>query len=89
MSSWHDNIEIMPFGVNKGTATKELADQLHIGAPHILALGDQENDLEMLAYAGYGVAMENAIDKVKAGVAQAIYRYALEERPLKKAQSYL
>lgn len=101
MSSWHDNIEIMPFGINKGTATKELADQLHIGAPHILALGDQENDLEMLAYAGYGVAMENAIDKVKAvakyqtghhqndGVAQAIYRYALEERPLKKAQSYL
>lgn len=92
MSSWVNNIEIMPTGVNKGTATQELADMLKIPKENVMALGDQENDIEMLAYAGYGIAMGNAVAHVAAiakyqtghhqqdGVAQAVYRYALKHR---------
>ncbi|MFL6562432.1 MAG: HAD hydrolase family protein, partial [Bacillus sp. (in: firmicutes)] len=36
-----------------------------IPAERIIAFGDEDNDLEMLEYAGYGIAMGNAIDKVK------------------------
>ncbi|WP_312974289.1 HAD hydrolase family protein, partial [Atlantibacter hermannii] len=54
-----------------------------------MAIGDQENDIAMLEYAGIGVAMGNAIDSVKAvadfetktnledGVAYAIEKFVL------------
>jgi hydroxymethylpyrimidine pyrophosphatase-like HAD family hydrolase len=57
-----------------------------------MAIGDQENDLTMLQYAGTSVAMGNAIDAVKAvarfettsnadeGVARAIERFVLQPR---------
>lgn len=54
-----------------------------------MAIGDAPNDIEMLTYAGLGVAMENASAAIKpladkvtltndmAGVAQAIRQFAL------------
>ena len=67
-----------------------LAKRLGISQQDIMVLGDSENDMTMLAYAGLGVAMDNADDKVKAvadvvtadnnrdGVALAIEKYVLK-----------
>jgi Cof subfamily protein (haloacid dehalogenase superfamily) len=89
MQSWSNNMEIMPLGVNKGTAIVEYASYWHIPLGAVMAIGDQENDLPMLRNAGYSVAMGNATALVKAsagyvtdtcdrdGVAKAIYTIAL------------
>lgn len=76
--------------VNKGTAVRYLAeDMLHITAHNVMAIGDNWNDLEMLEYAGLGVAMASAPAAVKAvansvapdveddGVAIALQQYLL------------
>jgi Cof subfamily protein (haloacid dehalogenase superfamily) len=89
MQSWSNNIEIMPKGVNKGTALIEYAAYHEIPLCAVMAIGDQENDLPMLLSAGFGVAMGNATDEIKAtvryitdscdrdGVAKAIYHIAM------------
>ena len=64
-SSSKYNIEINCKGVSKGKAVEVLADYLNIKRNEIIAIGDSENDLSMIAYAGMGVAMGNAIDQVK------------------------
>ncbi len=88
-SSWINNIEIMPKGVHKGTALAMLSRRLHIEQGQVMAIGDNENDIPMLAWAGFGVAMGNASDGARAvaefetddnenaGVAKAIRRFAL------------
>lgn len=64
-SSWYDNFEVMPIGVNKGRALALLAAHYGIDRTEVMAFGDNENDLEMLRWAGYGFAMENASESVK------------------------
>lgn len=59
-------IEFVPKVVNKGAALNDLAKQLNISPREIMAIGDQVNDLEMIEYAGIGVAMDNAVPEVKA-----------------------
>ncbi|MFE8696336.1 Cof-type HAD-IIB family hydrolase [Cytobacillus sp. FJAT-53684] len=61
---WHV-IEIVKVGLNKAVGLRKAADYFQIPAERIIAFGDEDNDLEMLDYAGYGVAMGNAIDQVK------------------------
>ena len=52
---------------NKGTAVRYVAEELLSLQPeNVMAIGDNFNDLEMLAYAGIGVAMGDAPDPVKA-----------------------
>ncbi|MBP2168996.1 Cof subfamily protein (haloacid dehalogenase superfamily) [Erwinia toletana] len=82
-------LEILNKQVNKGAGVKALADQLGLAREEIMAIGDQENDLAMLEFAGTGVAMGNGIDAVKAisqfvtktnmedGVALAIEKFVL------------
>ena len=54
-------LETTQSGVNKGTAIDYVAQKfLDITAENVLAIGDNYNDVEMLAYAGIGVAMGNA-----------------------------
>lgn len=53
--------------VNKGTAVQYLAeDYLGIQPENVMVIGDNFNDLEMIQYAGIGVAMGNAPEAVKA-----------------------
>jgi Cof subfamily protein (haloacid dehalogenase superfamily) len=53
--------------VNKGTAVQYLAEELLGLQPHeVLAIGDNFNDVEMLEYAGIGMAMGNAPKPVQA-----------------------
>jgi Cof subfamily protein (haloacid dehalogenase superfamily) len=53
-------------GINKGRLVDLLAARLNVPQDEILVLGDMENDLEMFRRAGFGVAMGNASDAVKA-----------------------
>lgn len=58
-------IEILPNGVTKGTALKKLSDIMKISMDEIVAVGDQDNDRDMIMNAGLGVAMANADESVK------------------------
>ncbi|OCS87459.1 Cof-type HAD-IIB family hydrolase [Caryophanon tenue] len=58
-------IEIVRKGLNKAVGIDVVAKDMGIPRERIIAFGDEDNDLEMLEYAGIGVAMGNAIDSVK------------------------
>lgn len=82
--------EVLNKQANKGLALIELAEYLNIPIAETMAIGDNENDLEMIEAAGKGVAMANAVSKLKAaadletvsndedGVAEAIKKYVLK-----------
>ncbi|XJZ28159.1 Cof-type HAD-IIB family hydrolase [Bacillota bacterium Lsc_1132] len=61
---WHV-IEIIKSGLHKAIGLKKAADYFEIPRERVIAFGDEDNDLEMLEYAGRGVAMGNGIDQVK------------------------
>ncbi|MRT02510.1 sugar-phosphatase [Ewingella americana] len=71
-------LEILDKRVNKGEGVKALAEKLGIPRENVMTLGDQENDIAMLEYAGIGVAMGNALDSVKA-VSQFVTKTNLED----------
>ncbi|MFH8136182.1 sugar-phosphatase [Pantoea osteomyelitidis] len=71
-------LEILDPRVNKGYGVKMLADKLGLKQEEVMAIGDQENDLAMIEYAGTGVAMGNAIDSVKK-IAQFITKTNIED----------
>jgi Cof subfamily protein (haloacid dehalogenase superfamily) len=87
--SMKDNLEVMNKGVTKGNAVKMLAKIYGIGREEIIAIGDNENDMSMIEYAGLGIAMGNAEESLKNvanhitahyqedGVAEAIERFIL------------
>jgi Cof subfamily protein (haloacid dehalogenase superfamily) len=53
-------VEISPPGVTKATGLAEVARRAGVDAADVVAFGDMPNDLEMLRWAGHGVAMGNA-----------------------------
>lgn len=59
-------LEIVPPGVNKGSGLARAAELLGIPREETVAIGDGENDIAMLRWAGLGIAMANAPDSVKA-----------------------
>lgn len=61
---WH-MIEVVRKGMNKGVAVDRIARYYHIEPENVIAFGDEDNDLEMIDYAGIGVAMENAANHLK------------------------
>ncbi|VFP87084.1 sugar-phosphatase [Candidatus Erwinia haradaeae] len=80
-------LEILDKRANKGAAVQFIAEMLGYSRSEIMAIGDQENDLAMLEYAGTSIAMGNSITQVKSvakfitksneedGVALAIERF--------------
>lgn len=58
-------LEILAPGVSKGRALQELAADWGIKRNEVMAIGDAPNDLEMIAWAGAGVAIGNADPHVK------------------------
>lgn len=64
-------IEIVKNGLNKAVGIQKVANYFNIPKERIIAFGDEDNDLEMIDYAGTGVAMGNAISPLK-NIANAI-----------------
>ncbi len=58
-------LDLAPVGVSKASGLERVAAELGIAAEDVLAIGDGRNDLEMLAWAGRGVAMGQAIEVVR------------------------
>ncbi len=58
-------LDIAPEGVSKATGLAKVAERLGVPREDILAIGDGNNDAEMLAWVGRGVAMGNAVPEVK------------------------
>lgn len=84
-------LEVMPKGVHKAVGLELLTRHLGLDASAVMAMGDEENDLTMLKWAGLGVAMANgsAIAKENAnvittrtndqsGVAEAVVKYIVK-----------
>ena len=59
-------IEISAAGVTKASGLTRVAELLDVGPDDVVAFGDMNNDIEMLRWAGHGVAMGNASAEVKA-----------------------
>ena len=82
-------LTIMDPGCSKASGVAALARDLNIPLQEVMAIGDNNNDIQMLHTVGWGVAMGHASEVVKAaakaitasnredGVARAIERYAL------------
>ncbi|MDR3353537.1 MAG: Cof-type HAD-IIB family hydrolase [Synergistaceae bacterium] len=83
-------VEMMNPAANKGRRLAHVARDMGIGMESVMALGDGENDIEMVSCAGIGIAMGNGLEKIKSaacdiapandedGVAWAIRKYVLE-----------
>ncbi len=82
-------VEGLPVGLNKATGLAWLADYLGVPRAAVMAVGDNDNDAPMLAWAGVGVAMGNASPAARAaadwmappvaddGAAVALEKYVL------------
>ncbi len=58
-------IEVVPMGIDKAKSLDYLLNSLELKGEELVACGDGGNDVTMVAYAGMGVAMNNACDAVK------------------------
>lgn len=89
-------IEVLPANSSKGKAVMRVMKDLNIPPENTMAIGDGENDIEMLQAVGTSVAMGNAIQKLKDiasqvvgsndedGVAQAIEMFVIGKPEDKK-----
>lgn len=80
-------IELLPLGIDKGSALTQMMKSLNLSTDALMAFGDSYNDITMLQSAGMGIAMGNAEDAVKAvadyvtddnehdGIAKALYHF--------------
>ena len=66
VEGWTAWLDLAPVGVSKASGLELVARELGIDAPDVLAIGDGRNDIEMLRWAGRGVAMGQAIEEVQA-----------------------
>ena len=84
------SIEISPNGISKASGLKKLCSYLSIPISQAIAVGDGDNDLEILKAAGLSIAMGNSKQTVldvadvvvkdndHGGCAQAVYDYLLK-----------
>lgn len=58
-------IEVMAQNIDKAESLQILLNKLDVSKEELVAFGDGYNDLSMIEFAGFGVAMDNAVDEVK------------------------
>ncbi|HEY8394592.1 MAG TPA: HAD family hydrolase [Thermaerobacter sp.] len=87
------SFDVLPAGVSKASGLQRLAALLGVHPEEIVAIGDNDNDREMLCFVGLGVAMGNAAEDVRRcarfvtrtndedGVAHVIERFLLAGEP--------
>jgi Cof subfamily protein (haloacid dehalogenase superfamily) len=85
-------LEIMPKGTDKGSALAFISELLEVSAEEVMAIGDSMNDEAMIRWAGIGVALANADERIKSiadlvmestndedGVAEVIEKYFIKK----------
>ncbi len=90
VTSWNDTgIDIIPRDGGKSAGIRKYLEEQGFDRAEVMAFGDGENDIDMLRFAGIGVAMGNACDAVKAaadyvtdtvdndGIAKALRHFGL------------
>ncbi|OLS40450.1 HAD family hydrolase [Bacillus sp. MRMR6] len=77
VSSLH-NVELMVANVNKATGIKQMLDHFDLSESDTMAIGDSDNDLPMLRFVRYAVAMKNAPEAIKE-VAHAVTEFSCDE----------
>lgn len=89
MKTGYNYLELVRKEINKGDALRRIAERYGIKREETVAIGDSENDIEMISYAGLGIAMKTAAPNIKSiadviadtndndGVAKAISKYIL------------
>jgi HAD superfamily hydrolase (TIGR01484 family) len=63
---WTAWLDLSPVGVSKASGLQIVCDKLGVDAADVLAIGDGRNDIEMLRWAGRGVAMGQSVEDVRA-----------------------
>ena len=63
---WTAWLDLTPVGVSKASGLAHVCEQLGLTSADVLAIGDGRNDIEMLTWAGRGVAMGQAVEVVQA-----------------------
>jgi len=58
-------LELLPAGIDKAVGLAAVAERFGVGPAEVIAFGDMPNDIAMLEWAGYGVAMGNAHPSLK------------------------
>lgn len=58
-------VEVVRKGLHKAVGVSLVSNYLNIPKERIIAFGDEDNDFEMIEYAGIGVAMGNGIEELK------------------------
>lgn len=61
---WTAWLDLSPVGVSKASGLDHVARALGVEAAEVLAIGDGRNDIEMLTWAGRGVAMGQSVESV-------------------------
>jgi HAD superfamily hydrolase (TIGR01484 family) len=61
---WTAWLDLAPVGVSKASGVEFVAEQFGVPAADVLAIGDGRNDIELLSWAGRGVAMGQAVQAV-------------------------
>lgn len=59
-------IEFTAYGLNKGEAVRRLCEKYGFDRREVICMGDADNDISMIEYAGLGIAVMNAMDTTKA-----------------------
>lgn len=62
---WTAWLDLAPVGVSKASGLQVVCRELGVAAGDVLAIGDGRNDIEMLTWAGRGVAMGQAVEEVR------------------------
>ena len=60
------SVMVLPASVDKASGLRAALDELALDPARVVAIGDAENDQAFLATSGYGVAVANALDSLKA-----------------------
>jgi HAD superfamily hydrolase (TIGR01484 family) len=63
---WTAWLDLSPVGVSKASGIALVADKHGVAREDVLAVGDGRNDIEMLRWAGRGVAMGQSVEEVRA-----------------------
>ena len=63
---WTAWLDLSPVGVSKASGLALVAEKLGVPQEDVLAIGDGRNDIEMLRWAGRGVAMGQSVEEVRA-----------------------